>query len=696
MRSNLFDKLSFISLFSVIVLLPLFFLPFTNIPVETSKGLLLVLGLAACVVFWAMARFSDGKIVFPRSWLLVSGFSVAFMVLLSSLFSANSQISLFGMMFDIGSFYFIFTGFILMFMSSIVFKDPKKAKMLLFGVILSSAALLVFQLVYLFKPAIFSFGILAGRTGNILGSWNAFGFFSAFSCLVFLLTVEFFPVSKIGKIFINIFILLSLLFVMTVNFSLIWILLGISSLIIFVYKISITFKEAGEGSENEKIDRKRYFPIVSFVVILVSLLFFTSGKFINSFIPDSLQVLNAEVSPSLGTTVSVMKGVLAKNPLLGVGPNRFGEAWSMYKPAAINNTQFWDVSFDSGSGLLPTLVATSGSLNILVWLVFFVLFLIIGAKSTFFTVKNKENPDLVSFFILSFYLLVASFFYFTGIAIFLLLFAFIGVFIGLMSSASNEKISISFLNEQRKSFLCIFILIIVTIFSVTFPFKYIERFTSVFYFRKAISTTVTKEAENNIGKALSLYSNDLYLRAYSQIYLNNLNSLAKKETALSDVEKADLQSSFEQAINSAQLAINYNPLNYLNFQLLGSTYQALGLLGVKDAYGKAVIAYQNASNLNPLNPGLKLAMASASFTDGKIKEAKNYANVALSLKKDYIDALILLSQIEKSENNNSAALSYARAALALSPNNKNLIDYIDSLNNYAPAPASAPSPASKK
>src|SRR3989338_5339867 len=110
MNTNIFERLSFLSLFLVVVLLPLFFLPFTNIPIETSKGLLLVLGLVASIVFWAIARFSDGKIVFPKSWLLVSGFGIALIFLLSSLLSGNSQVSLFGTMFDIGSFYFIFSG----------------------------------------------------------------------------------------------------------------------------------------------------------------------------------------------------------------------------------------------------------------------------------------------------------------------------------------------------------------------------------------------------------------------------------------------------------------------------------------------------------------------------------------------------------------------------------------------------------
>jgi len=600
-------------------------------------------------------------------------------------------------MFDIGSFYFIFAGFVLMLMSSVIFKNTKQAKIVLLGAILSSAFVLIFQTIHLFAPTALSLGILAGKTGNILGSWNALGLFAGFAGLMFLLVIEFFPISKIEKLFLEILILLSVLLIAAVNFQLVWILLGISSLIIFVYKASITFQKNGENMENQEVGEKKHFPVISFVVVMISLLFFISGQFIGGIIPNRLQISNTEINPSLSATMSITKGVLMKNPLVGVGPNRFGEAWSMFKPGSINNTQFWDVSFDSGSGLLPTLVATTGGLGILAWLVFFVLFLFIGVKSVFSSIKNGVNWEMMAFFVLSLYLFVASFFYFTGAVIFLLALAFTGVFIGLASSNSGKEISVSFLNDHRKSFFSILLLIILMIFSAAISFKYIQRFVSVSYFGKALSATTVPSAEDYISKALSLYSNDLYLRTYSQIYLVKLNAIAKKGSSLSDTEKADLQASFDQAINSAQLATTYDPSNYLNFQLLGSTYQAVGSLGVKDSYAKAVLAYQAASNLNPLNPGLKLAMAGASFVDGKVKEAKDYANSALSLKQDYLDALVTLSQIAKSEGNNSMALSYAQAALSLSPEDKNLIQYVNSLSSSTSAPAPViTTPAPKK
>ena len=111
MYTNIFDRLSFLSLFLVITLSPFFFLPFTNISIETSKGLLLVTGLAVCVICWGLARFFDGKISFPRSASLLAGGGIALAFLLSALFTKDSTVSFFGTMLDLGTFWFIFSVF---------------------------------------------------------------------------------------------------------------------------------------------------------------------------------------------------------------------------------------------------------------------------------------------------------------------------------------------------------------------------------------------------------------------------------------------------------------------------------------------------------------------------------------------------------------------------------------------------------
>ncbi len=688
MHSNVLDRISFWSLFLVVVLLPVFFLPFTKLSVETGKGFFFAIGLIISIIFWIVARFSDGKVSLPRSLPLLAGGGVVLVFLFSAFFSGTaSQISFFGIMFDIGTFWFIFSAFLILLMSSIIFGEPKNARMLLFGILLSSTVLLLFQGLHLFVPNL-SLSVLAGKTDNILGSWNGLGIFAGFYALSALFAIEFFPLVKKAKLVLGALVIFSLLFIAVVNFILVWEILGVFALLIFVYKVSTNSSKRAEGE-------KMNFPTFSFIIVLVSLLFITSGQFIGGFLPGKLGISNNEVSPSFIATMSVTKSVLTDHPLLGIGPNRFDQAWAMYRPAVINQTAFWDVVFNSGSGLLPTLTATTGWLGILAWLLFFFLFIAVGIKSLFSSIKNSVGLETVSFFLLSLYLFCASFFYATGTVLFLMAMIFGGVFIGLVASShKNGEISISFFDDHRKSFFFLLLLVLLLIVSAATGFNYIQRFASVSFFSKTLVASNIADAEFAIGKTLALNSNDLYFRTYSQIYLAKLNSIASKESSsLSDTDKANLQTSLDQAINAARLAITYNPKNYLNFQMLGSVFQTAGLIGVKDAYGKALETYQTASTLNPLNPGIKLAIASVYSAMGDAKAAKDYANQALTLKPDYIDALITLSQLAKSEGDYSAALSYAQTALSYAPADSNLIKYIDSLKG---TPGSVPTPPPAK
>lgn len=693
MRSNIFDRISFWSLFLVITLLPIFFLPFTNLPVENSKGLLLVIGLVSTITFWGFARFFDGKIIVSKSWCLLAGIGVVLATLISALFSHSSGVSFFGILLDTGTFWFIFAGFLLMLMSAIIFRNPKNSKILMFGMILSGGFVLIFQILHLFLPKILSLGVMSTNTGNLIGSWNSLGLFAGFALLMSLIIVEFFSTTTTEKIILGSQIGLSLLICAAVNFSLVWEMIGAFAVIIFIYKASIISKAKIVTSEGgiSKIN----FPMFSIAVIIITLVFFISSSFLTGFLQNRLKINNTEIGPNLSATLSVTKSVIKTNPIVGVGPNQFGSSFAMHKPADINNTIFWDTYFSFGSGLLPTFVATTGILGILAWLAFFVLFIYTGTKSIFSKVEKDINWEKMAFFVLALYMFVACFFYATGAVIFLLGLAFAGVFIGLTSSSTPKgEVAISFLNDHRKSFFSMLFLVLIIIISIAVSFKYVERLVAFSYLEKTVTAKDISSAESYIQKALMLYQNDLFLRTYSQVYIAKLASDAKSLPNPTDADKAKLQSSLDQAVNGSQLAIAYDPKNYLNFQSLGSVYQSAASLGVKDGNAKAVEEYQLASALNPSNPGLKLAMATASFADGKNDQAKDYASQALTLKPDYIDALIVLSQISKSLGDSNSAMFYAQRALSFSPNDPSLQQYVNSLKS--PAPASSTNSSDKK
>ncbi len=692
MLSNTLDRISFWALFVVVVLLPIFFLPFSSIPVETSKGLLLIVGLAVSIIFWAVARFSDGKITLPRSWFLISGLGIVLVFLLSAFFSTTMKVSFFGTMLDPGTFWFMLSAFLLMLMSAIYFRDSKNAKVLFLGVVASSVLVLVFQVLHLFVPNMTSFGgILAGKTGNVLGAWNALAIFAGLFTILSVFTLEFFSIPRLAKLFLWILIALSVILVAVINFPTEWIILGLFALFVFIYKISLSIAGQREG-------KQRSFPATSFAVMMISLIFFMSGQLIGGFLPNLFGISNTEVRPSFVATLQVTKSVLLKDPILGAGPNKFTEMWNLYKPKEINDTIFWNTSFNESSGLMPTFAVTTGVLGILAWLSFLALLLFTGFK--LFFVSHREgnlNIQMALFFMMSFYLFIVSLFYPIGPTLFLLAFAFLGVFIGLsVGDNSKREMVFSFLEDTRKSFFAILVIIIIMMASVSIVFRYSERFVSIIYFQNTLVSSTIEKAESNINKAVTLYSNDLYLRTYSQVYLLKANALVSKATGgatLSDAEKAELQTDFDQATKSAQLAVAYNQTDYLNWESLGSVYEAGVLFGATGALDKAVSAYQSAATYNPLNPSLKLDLARLYFNSKDLPKATEAAKAALALKPDYIDAFILLSQIAKNQGNSAQAITYAQSALSLSPQDTSLQQYLTSLQNGS-APATVPTTTS--
>ncbi len=688
MLSNILDRISFWSLFCVIVLLPVFFLPFTNVPIETAKGLLLVIGIVVSVIAWSAARFSDGKIYLPKSYITLGAVGVTLSFLVSSLVSSSSKLSFFGVMLDTGTFWFMFAAFVLMLMSSIVIRDEKKARLVLLGIAASSLLVFVFQIFRFMMPETLSLGVLGGKTSNLIGSWYSLGLFAGLSAIVSLFVVELLPVPKNTKIFFSVVAAVSLILVMCVNLPLTWQLIGVFALLIFVYKLSFS------SNSNEE-NKKAQFPAFSFGVVMVSLLFFMSGQFIGNILPDKLGLVDVEISPSASSTFSVAKSTLKEDPIFGIGPNKFNQAWVMYKPDIINSTQFWNTPFMFGSGLLPTFAVTTGIVGILAWLILIVLFVMNGVKNILWSIKGRMNHESVLYFLIALYLMVAAFFYASGVVLFLLAFAFLGIYIGIFaSSRENGVMEISFLEDPRKSFFSILLLVVLMIVSAGISFKYIERFASVSYLRGALAADTVEKAEASINKAIQLHQNDFYFRTYAQIYLFKLNTLISKQTALTEDEKVLLQSYFDEAVNASNLAISYDKENYLNYDMLGAVYNTAAGLGVKDAYAKSIEAYLQASKLNPKNPALKLAISKNYFADNKIKEAKDFAKESIALKPNYTLGLIFLSQLEKNQGNNTEAILYAEQALSTVPGDKDVLQYLNSLKgnggNITPSTTTEP------
>lgn len=668
---SLINKLSFFSLVGSLLLSVFFFVPYSSVTADASKGFLISIGVIASVFFWLIARLMDGKFLIPKDKIMLSVLSLPVMFFVASLFSSSLHTSLFSSGFEVGTFGFILTMSLIFFLSSIYFQGEKGLSVFFKFLFLGGAIAAGLQLIYVFLGNISFVAkfFSAISSGNFVGSWNDFVLFMGLMVILSIFTLEFLKLSKKYKIFLYILMAVGLVFMMIINIPFVWLLVGLFSLVVFVYSISIQNVKKGDGEKEKKL------PVPSLIVMIVSVLFLIGGSLFGSLISRYVNLYNPDVRPSLSATSQIAWKAVKHNPFFGTGPNTFAIDWALWKPEVIKDTAYWNLDFVQGVGLVPTFLVTTGVLGFLAILVFMGLFLWKGVKSLKFAFgDDPSNYFMMSSFILAVYGWVAMLIYTPGILICALTFAASGVFIGVLV---NKKIvpvyNISFLNDPRNSFFSILTIVVLMIVAISGVYMYTQKFVSIVYFSKGVSATDNSvesmsKSERMLLNAIALDQNDLYYRTLSQVYVAQLNYILTDKTLSEDIVKSRAQSVVASIQQSASGAVSVSPKNYQNWVNLGNVYSSLVTMGVDKAYENAVDSYSKALTFAPSNPSILLARAQLEFLKKDNESAKKYIEEALKMKKDYLDAIFMMAQIQTSEGNLPGAIKQAEYAASLYPN----------------------------
>jgi len=668
-----FNKLSFTTLLGTLFLSLFFFIPYVPVTLDASKGFLVSVGVTLALFFWLIARLGEGKFTIPKDRLILFAGIIPLVFLIASLFSSSRYVSFFGSGFEMGTFGSMLILFILLFLSSIYFQSEKRLWYFYALLFLGGLVLAVFEILNIFVGfGNFAPGLLKGiSSGNLVGSWNDFALLFGLIVLLAVFTTEFLKSKRLFRGIQFFLIIIGLFFLAIINISLVWILVGLFSAVIFVYRISIqnTGIPVVEG-----VEEKKKFPFVALVVVFVSFIFLVGSGSIGGLISKYISVSNVDVRPSITTTSQIAWKAIKHNPILGTGPNTFVIDWSLWQPKEIAQTMFWNVDFANGFSYLATFVVTTGILGFAALLLFLVTFFSRSIKALKIALQNKfSNFFIMMTLITSVYSWVSLILYTPNVIMVVLAFASSGMLIGIL--VSNQAIpvkSLSFLDDPRNSFFSILALMVLMIATLSTTYLYAEKFASIIYFSKGSTATDTVESlsrsEQMLSNAIALDKNDIYYRTLSQVYIAEIRLLINDKTISQETLKSNIQQLVNLAEGAGISAINRNPNQYLNHVNLGNIYGSLLSLGVEKSYENAIVSYSKAQALAPNNPSVILARASLEFENKNNSEAKKYITQALDLKVNYTDALFLLAQIETSEGNPGEAIKQAERAGQLTPN----------------------------
>ena len=691
-RPRIYEAWARVSRWALIIfaaLAPIFFLPFTILPVAVHKEFLVFIMIL--VAFFALLGriLIEGRLRYPGHLLMIAFLTLVLVWGAATFFSFNQLTSLLGSFATPDSFFSMLL-FVLLALSIVMTFDRRDIVISLLAFLASLSFLGLFELLQLLKIFILPFSFTKNSGFNPVGSVNDVGVLLAFGLIIAAGLMSTPDMSKMLKKLLGLSVIIFILNLVVIDFWAIWI--GLALAMIFMISFlssgltsiprilppprqggadsSILGISQDSGSKYQGLQlayfQRAWLPSIILLIALF-LLFIPSplSKFVQTPI---------EVSPTFGATLNIaLTNLKAGHYLLGSGPNTFGYIFNLYKPSGINQTIFWSTTFNSGASAMASWVGTVGILGVLALLVLIVAFIWIGIAGT--AVRNSSRGIMnvasqaifvaVSFLFIMWFLYVADFtimaFTFWGMGLFLaasLFFMKETEFPLVRNSVSN--ISKSMFKEIRiftsppKTFL--FSLLIVGLMVGAAAGIYFEanRYIAEIYFSKA-----------DYASAIQFWQYDeRYFQSLSQAIFFQLNDLLARKDLPQETLKTQFQNITTNAISTARQAQTLNPRNSFNNVLLGNIYENL-VPFIADASNFALSAYSGAVSLDPQNPSNYLALARVEIARNNLDKAVSNLEKALSLKNDYAPARFLLVQVYDRQGKLADAIKRAEELVML-------------------------------
>jgi tetratricopeptide (TPR) repeat protein len=662
----------------VLGLLPVLFVPGIIATLGFTKVYLVAIAIFVTIILVILSVLRKGivTLVFPPA--IAAFWFFTLVAIVASLLSGDRLDSLTGNGMEIHTSGFMLVLALVMTVT-LIFGSARAAVMRLFMVLgLSTILLQLYHLIRLFfGPEVLSFGSLfASATVSPIGSFNDLAIFSGLALLVTMIVLQQTTVSTVGRIVSVIIVLNSLILLAVINFSLVWVIVGFVSLLTALYFI---VKDTWLKSDNTNT-----VPVTRFTMSLIGLICIVSGAFVvgGDYLSGAVNRLSGinyiEVRPSLTSTIDLTRAVYSNNVFLGVGPNRFEDAWRIHKDPIINQTVFWNTNFASGSGYLPTLFITTGLVGGLAFIVFLGTFLYRSYRSLFVAEARDSSWFLIGLvsFAAATYLWLMTILYVPGATIMILAALLTGItVVATLKIRQQPSFTIDVTTSKRHGIALMAAVLIICACSVFLLIGISKQYAATVIYTDTVTQFLAgadyRTVDAGLLRAQTLNPQDLYLAERAQLRLTEINRISSLE--VTEANQQQLQQEFNQLVSEGialtQQAIAIDGTNPDNQILLANFYSLLDPATFEDITGRIEEIFKRTKELDPRNPLHLVLLSQHKARVNKLDETRSLLLEALALKNDYTDALYLLSQLDIQQGNIDSALAFTRSIISIEPNN---------------------------
>ncbi len=656
------------SIYGLIFLLPLFFLPWTQDVLEFNKQMLLVVLVFVALFAWVIKSFILGALTInaSRAHILVGVFFLVYVV--STAFSVLRYGSMWGWpQVASESLLSVMCFCIVYFLVSTVFSQKEVINSFL--VMLSSFFIAaIYGALQLLGWHVMGAGFARIATFNSVGSIGTLGLWAALmlpiSLILLIISKKWVQILS-GACLVLLFLVLVL-----VNYGFLWWLVLMSSCLVVCFWVM----------RRDAFDGKWMFVPTFFII--VSLFFILANPqftFLNK--------KSVEISLSQKTSLAIGWHTLLRSPLVGSGPGSFSYDALLYKNPELNRGSFWNVQFSVGASKFLTMLATVGTLGVLGLLALTVYALYYGIRKFMFDKTLAKSYHSSVFLVLLVFLMTATlagFLYNFNLVLDLFYFFAIGALVAM--TGKNNKTYIL----KPSSLMTLGITVAFTVVCIVgagFVILEGQRYLANVSYSQALSALASKNQDRALQKmeqAASIDDADVYFRQLAQMYLLKAQSVLKSNPAQDSDAAKNLQVLISNAINASKRATDLNPKDVNNWAVRGVVYENL-IGAIATASDWAQKSYDEAIKLDPKNPYYLLQKGVIYYQGKDYQNAQKNLETALALKPDYADVLYVVGLTYDQLGQKQKALDSFNKLFALDPQNATMKKILDNLKAGKPA-----------
>ncbi len=667
-HSSRIDSVARMLLIALFTILPFFFFPISWLTALQSKVLLAstVLGLVA--VLWAIARVREGGGSLPWNMLFAASALLPIVYAVSTMVNGFASISLVGVGVEPDTLAIICLEFAALVLTALVLGGVERnTTSALRGLLSGILVLQVIHLIHVVFPSLTLGGVLAGETGNAMGTWHEFTMLIGFALVSSLALVRSSVSDGFWRWVVIAVGVLSVPILVINNFADVWIAVAVASIVVLVVRWYHS-----RAALSVSYARSEW--VVIATLVIATLLSFLGPKLV-AYLPERISVVQVEVRPSWQGTFQIGEQSLS-NPkafIFGVGPNTFTREWGLHKPIEVNQTPFWNSDFNVGVAPIPTSFISLGILGALAWLIYMIAVLWTAIGHWIRRGGVPLSSRVLTISIGAVYMLAFHLSSVPGTSLGLLMFLMTGLLVAVNMQGMGQERSFSLKGGNAKNAVKIAIAALIVLVAVISSIAVFRAVLADAMINRAIvsynGTQDLQKSTDLITLSLKIQpSNDRAHRSAVELGLLKLQQLVNANDPDQEAARAALQTTLEETIKHGLSAVQIDGGDYQNWLQLATLYSQLAGANIEGAYDNARAAYVRAQQENPTSPLPLLNLGQLDALQGNYDAALENLAKAVQLKPDLASAYYLASQIYVAKSDANNALLAAAQAARFAPN----------------------------